>query len=102
KASFREGETLEKLVIEGGRPLAGTIRIHGAKNAALPILAASIMAKGTHRIENVPDLLDIHVMLNILRSLGCEAELQDETVTIDTRPAHSSHIPEELMKQMRS
>ncbi|WP_127579639.1 UDP-N-acetylglucosamine 1-carboxyvinyltransferase [Paenibacillus koleovorans] len=93
---------MEKLVIEGGRPLSGTIRIHGAKNAALPILAASMMAEGTHRIENVPDLLDIHVMLDILRSLGCKAELRDETVVLDTLPAHSSHIPEELMKQMRS
>lgn len=101
-ASLREGETLEKLVIEGGRPLSGTIRIHGAKNAALPILAASMMAEGTHRIDNVPDLLDIHVMLNILRSLGCKAELRDETVILDTLTANSSHIPEHLMTQMRS
>jgi UDP-N-acetylglucosamine 1-carboxyvinyltransferase len=93
---------LEKLVIEGGRPLTGTIRIHGAKNAALPILAASLMADGPHTIDNVPDLLDIHVMLTILRSLGCHAEHNDETVTIDCSSVHSSHIPEELMKQMRS
>lgn len=93
---------MEKLVIEGGRPLSGTIRIHGAKNAALPILAASMMAEGTHRIDNVPDLLDIHVMMDILRSLGCKAELREETVILDTVPANSSHIPEELMTQMRS
>jgi len=93
---------LEKLVIEGGRPLSGTVKIQGAKNAALPILAACIMAEGTHRIQNVPDLLDIHVMLNILRALGCQAELSDGTVTIDTAPMHSSHIPEHLMRQMRS
>ncbi|MGN7380328.1 UDP-N-acetylglucosamine 1-carboxyvinyltransferase [Chlamydia abortus] len=93
---------MEKLVIEGGKPLSGTIRIHGAKNAALPVLAASIMAEGTHTIENVPDLLDIHVMLDILRALGCRAELRGDTVTVDTSSANSSHIPEELMKQMRS
>lgn len=93
---------MEKLVIEGGRPLTGTIRIQGAKNAALPILAACIMAEGTHRIQNVPDLLDIHVMLNILRALGCQAELMNGTVTIDTAPMHSAHIPEHLMRQMRS
>jgi len=93
---------LEKLVIEGGRPLSGTVRIHGAKNAALPILAASIMAEGIHRIENVPDLLDIHVMLDIMRALGCRAELSNGVVTVDTTRVHSSHIPEHLMRQMRS
>jgi len=93
---------LKKLVIEGGRPLSGTVKIQGAKNAALPILAACIMAEGTHRIQNVPDLLDIHVMLDILRSLGCEAELSNGTVTIDTATMHASHIPEHLMRQMRS
>lgn len=93
---------MEKLVIEGGKPLSGTIRIHGAKNAALPILAASLMAEGTHVLENIPDLLDIHVMLDILRALGSKAELLGDTVTINTSPVHSSHIPQELMKQMRS
>lgn len=93
---------MEKLVIEGGRPLSGTIRIHGAKNAALPILAASLLAEGTHAIENVPDLLDIEVMISILRALGCRVKHQGETVTIHTSTLHSSHIPEELMKQMRS
>lgn len=93
---------MEKLVIEGGRPLTGTVRIHGAKNAALPILAACIMAKGVHRIQNVPDLLDIHVMLDILRSLGCQAELTNGTVIINTAFMQSSHIPEHLMRQMRS
>jgi len=93
---------LEKLVIEGGIPLSGKVRIHGAKNAALPILAASMMAEGVHRIENVPDLLDIHVMLHILRALGCKAELKGDTVSLETASAYSSHIPEELMRQMRS
>jgi UDP-N-acetylglucosamine 1-carboxyvinyltransferase len=93
---------LDKLVIEGGRPLSGTVRIHGAKNAALPILAASIMAGGKHAIENVPDLLDIRVMLNILRALGCRAEHVGETVFLDMSKLSSNHIPESLMKQMRS
>ncbi|MBC8079558.1 MAG: UDP-N-acetylglucosamine 1-carboxyvinyltransferase [Gorillibacterium sp.] len=93
---------MEKLVIEGGKPLAGTIRIQGAKNAALPILAASILAEGKLVIENVPDLLDIRVMLNILNSLGGKTELTDHTVSLDMTGLSSSHIPEELMKQMRS
>jgi UDP-N-acetylglucosamine 1-carboxyvinyltransferase len=93
---------LEKLVIEGGKPLSGTIRIHGAKNAALPILAASIMVDGEHVIENVPDLLDIQVMLKILRAIGCQAEHRDEKVYLETSSVHTSHIPKELMRQMRS
>lgn len=93
---------MEKLVIQGGTPLSGNIRIHGAKNAALPILAASIMVEGQQVIYNVPDLLDIHVMLEILRSLGCRVELEEEQVVIDCDLIHSSHIPEHLMRQMRS
>lgn len=93
---------MEKLVIEGGRPLTGAIQIHGAKNAALPILAACILASGTHTLHNVPNLLDIDTMLRILRALGCRAEQQGDTVSITTSTANSSHIPEELMGQMRS
>jgi UDP-N-acetylglucosamine 1-carboxyvinyltransferase len=93
---------LEKLVIEGGKPLSGSIRIHGAKNAALPILAASIMVDGENVIDNVPNLLDIQVMLKILRAIGCQAEHQEEKVILETSSIHSSHIPEELMRQMRS
>ncbi|RIX59332.1 UDP-N-acetylglucosamine 1-carboxyvinyltransferase [Paenibacillus nanensis] len=93
---------MDKLVIEGGKPLSGTIVIQGAKNAALPILAASLLAEGTTTIDSVPHLLDIDVMLNILRELGCRAEHTGETVVLDTTSAHTSHVPETLMKQMRS
>ncbi|MFF2482888.1 UDP-N-acetylglucosamine 1-carboxyvinyltransferase [Paenibacillus sp. NPDC058071] len=93
---------MDKLVIEGGKPLSGTIVIQGAKNAALPILAASLLADGTTTIEHVPKLLDIEVMLNILRELGCRAEHTGDTVVLDTATAHTSHVPESLMGQMRS
>ena len=93
---------MEKLVIEGGRPLSGTIQVHGSKNAALPILAASIMAEGTHMIHNVPNLLDIKVMLSICSALGCRTEMRDGRVVIDTSSVATSQIPEELMGQMRS
>jgi len=97
-----EVKPLDKLVIEGGKPLSGTIRIHGAKNAALPILAASMLAEGTVTIRNVPRLLDIEVMLNILQDLGCRTEQIDNVVTVDSNAAFSSHVPENLMRQMRS
>jgi len=93
---------LVKLIIDGGRPLQGTVRIEGAKNAALPILAATVMAEGTASIDNVPDLLDIHVMLDILRSLGATASLAGKTATVNSAGIHSSEIPESLMNRMRS
>lgn len=93
---------MEKLVIEGGRPLQGTVRIEGAKNAALPILAASVLAEGPVSIDNVPDLLDIHVMLDILRSLGVEASLKNKRVAVNTANVRTSEIPESLMSKMRS
>lgn len=93
---------MDKLVIEGGNPLSGTIRIHGAKNAALPILAASLLAEEPVTIRNVPRLLDIEVMLDIIRELGCKARYEDRSVVVDSTFANSSHIPESLMRQMRS
>jgi len=93
---------LEKLVIEGGKPLSGTVSIHGAKNAALPILAASLMAEGVTEIENVPDLLDINVMLQILTALGCRAVHSGGRVTLDAANIRTSHIPKALMTRMRS
>lgn len=93
---------MEKLVIEGGASLTGSIRVHGAKNAALPILAACLMAEGEHTIDNVPHLLDIKVMLQILQDLGCQTEHKQGKVIVDTTQLHTSHIPERLMKQMRS
>ncbi|GGG10228.1 UDP-N-acetylglucosamine 1-carboxyvinyltransferase [Paenibacillus abyssi] len=93
---------MDKLVIEGGKPLSGTIVIQGAKNAALPILAASMLVKGTVIIDHVPTLLDIEVMLEILRELGCKAEYSGQSVVLDTTGANSWHVPEALMRQMRS
>lgn len=93
---------MDTLVIEGGRPLSGTIAIQGAKNAALPILAAGMLVEGTVIVDRVPNLLDIDVMLDILRSLGCRAEQIGQSVVLDTTSANSAHIPESLMGQMRS
>jgi UDP-N-acetylglucosamine 1-carboxyvinyltransferase len=93
---------LDQFIIEGGSPLSGSVRVQGAKNAALPILAASVMVEGTSVIHDVPRLLDIKVMLRILSALGCETIHEDQTVTINTSSMESFHIPEELMGQMRS
>ncbi len=93
---------MEKLFIEGGRPLRGTARITGAKNAALPILAASVMVRGPIYIYNVPDLLDIHVMLDILHSLGVKVLFLGDKLMVDATNMNHSDIPENLMSKMRS
>lgn len=93
---------MEVLRIQGGRQLSGSVRIDGAKNAALPILAATTIVGGTHEISNVPDLRDINTMLQILESLGCRTSRNGDTVTVDSSDIHSTQIPEPLMQRMRS
>lgn len=88
--------------IEGGQPLIGTVRVHGAKNAALPILAASVMASGESVIDDVPDLQDIRVMGDILHNLGASVSREGATITVNPNQIHSTEVPEDLMRQMRS
>ncbi len=89
-------------MIEGGTPLFGTLRVHGAKNSALPILAAATMAREQVVLTDVPDLEDIHVMLDILRGLGAQVSYQRRTVVVNPRTIHSTDVPEHLMRLMRS
>lgn len=93
---------MDTLVIEGGQPLEGKIRVHGSKNAALPILAATLLAEGEHEIDDIPHLLDIEVMLGILNSLGAPSRHEANKVTINTTNLHTARVPESLMGQMRS
>ncbi|MFH1038290.1 MAG: UDP-N-acetylglucosamine 1-carboxyvinyltransferase, partial [PVC group bacterium] len=65
---------MDKIVIVGGKKLAGEVRISGAKNAALPILASSLLAGGWNTFHNIPDLLDIKTIKKLLKSLGVEME----------------------------
>ncbi|MHB1626856.1 MAG: UDP-N-acetylglucosamine 1-carboxyvinyltransferase [Bacilli bacterium] len=93
---------MERLVIEGGERLTGSIRVHGSKNIALPILAAVVMADGETVVHDVPNLDDIHVMLDILRSLGARVTYDKGNVTVDPRTIHTTDVPEHLMRLMRS
>ncbi len=93
---------MEKFAVQGGRPLTGDLRIHGSKNAALPILAATVLAEGQYSIQDVPHLTDISVMLQILTALGASCHHIQSSVTLDTTSLYSSHIPKDLMGQMRS
>ena len=88
--------------IQGGRPLEGTLAIHGAKNSVLPILAACLLVPGQCILHNCPDLSDVSATLDILRLLGCRADREGDTVIIDAAAVSRSIIPEHLMREMRS
>ena len=92
---------MDKLVIEGGVPLKGTVTISGSKNAALPILLASILVEGEVRLSNVPDLRDIGTTLKLLELLGCTAEYdggEELLKSCDLKP----EAPYELVRTMRA
>lgn len=93
---------MSKLVIEGGVPLEGSIRVHGAKNAVLPILAATILNRGENVIYDCPDLKDVRTTIKILTYLGAKVKWEDNILFVDTRGPLVNHIPDELMREMRS
>jgi UDP-N-acetylglucosamine 1-carboxyvinyltransferase len=93
---------VEKIVIEGGCALNGDVKVGGAKNAALPIMIATLLAPGVHRINNVPRLRDIRTTGKLLGLLGAGFEMDGHTVTIDTSTVNSTEAPYELVKTMRA
>lgn len=93
---------MQKLIIQGGAPLDGEVRISGAKNAALPILCASLLTADTLALENVPHLNDISTMLDLLQQMGVGARVEGENVELTAK--HLSHLvaPYEMVKTMRA
>ena len=76
---------MDKIVIEGGRPLEGTVKISGAKNAVLPILAATLLTRGRNIIEGVPKVRDVATMIQLLKDLGAEVvSYRNEKIVLDT------------------
>ena len=92
---------MDKLIIEGGVRLQGTIAVNGSKNAALPILFAAILLDGPARLENVPDLRDIHTTLHLLDVLGCACDYADHRAEIRPGDLHPE-APYDLVKTMRA
>ncbi|PSR20672.1 MAG: UDP-N-acetylglucosamine 1-carboxyvinyltransferase [Sulfobacillus acidophilus] len=91
-----------EFVVRGGRRLEGTLRVHGAKNAALPIMAAAVLASAPVTLEGVPKLRDVDVMIEVLRALGAKVQWVDRTLVIDPSGIHQYVIPAELMMKMRA
>ncbi|TKJ41656.1 UDP-N-acetylglucosamine 1-carboxyvinyltransferase [candidate division LCP-89 bacterium B3_LCP] len=98
---------MDKFVIEGGKPLKGTLPVSGAKNASLPLMAAAILAPGIHTIENVPRLRDVRTMAHLLRIIGARIDFEDgpssvPSLVIDTSDCSFCEAPYELVKTMRA
>ncbi len=94
---------MSKLVIAGGRPLSGTVRINGAKNACLPIMAAAILTEGPTVLSGVPDLLDVRTLSTILRALGVSVQrLRSGRLRLEVVSADQSACPQELSIAMRA
>lgn len=92
---------MDKILVHGGRPLSGSVRISGSKNSALPILAAALLTREPCVIHCVPDLSDIHYMLQILSHLGAHVERASGTVTIQADSIQTV-APYEIVRKMRA
>src|SRR6266536_3334078 len=93
---------MDRLIVTGGRRLQGAVRIMGAKNSALKLMAASLLAEGRTEIENVPRIVDCFTMAEVLQHLGAEVAWDDSTLTIDTAGARGIETPYELVRKMRA
>ncbi len=95
---------MDRFVIEGGKRLEGEIEVYGAKNAILPMMAGSILAKGKTIIHNVPDISDVSIFLGILEHLGADCIYDKETkkLELDTTNINKTDVPYELVCQIRA
>ncbi len=93
---------MQKLSIHGGVPLSGEIRVAGAKNAALPILAASLLTAEPVRVANLPELNDVGTMIKLLQRMGVKAARGPRSVDLDARDVSQPFAPYELVKTMRA
>lgn len=99
---MKGGKTMSEYIIKGGKKLEGEVSISGSKNAALPIIAATILNGGKTTLYNVPNIHDTQMMFEILKQIGATVMKKKNKVIIDTSKINKYEIPEELMRQMRS
>jgi UDP-N-acetylglucosamine 1-carboxyvinyltransferase len=93
---------MDKIEIEGGKTLKGEVEVSGSKNASLPIMVASLLAKGRSRIYGVPDLMDTRTMTQVVRTLGAKAENVDGAWEVDPRGFSKVEAPYDLVRTMRA
>ena len=94
---------MEKLVIHGGKPLQGTVRVSGAKNAVLPIIVASMLGTTQSTLTEIPKLADVHTVCDVIASLGVHIEHPErDTLVIDAHELTSTTAPYDLVRRMRA
>lgn len=94
---------MDVIEVEGGHHIEGSVLVEGAKNSALKLMAATIMAPGVTTLTNVPNIADVHVMGKVLKELGATIDVLDEhTLVIDTSPVDKWETPYSLVSQMRA
>ncbi len=93
---------MEKLILEGGHRLHGSVSIHGAKNSVLPILAATLLMDGVSEIDNCPRLSDVDASVRILQHLGCDVTAEYPMIAVHPGGTCRTDIPDHLMREMRS
>ena len=93
---------MQRLIINGGKRLCGEIRVQGAKNSALPLLAGCLLAEGRTVLRRCPELTDVFAACRILNELGCKCSFRKDTAVTDPVGADGYRITEELMREMRS
>ncbi len=93
---------MDVIKVEGGRTLHGSVRVEGAKNSALKLMAATIMAPGVYHLANVPRISDVRLMAKVLETLGASVVYADHHMTIDTTSASEWVTPYELVSKMRA
>ena len=92
---------MSTIVVEGGNSLSGKIRISGSKNASLPIMAASMLIENSH-LENIPNVSDIHTMIDLLKNHGCEINFEKDKIHINSSKINNFNAPYEIVKKMRA
>lgn len=93
---------MDKIIVEGGKPLYGEVRISGAKNAVLPIMAACIITPGKYILKNVPNLRDTRTMSILLQDIGANVEFKENILKIDTNNCNNPTARYDLVKTMRA
>ena len=93
---------MEKFVIIGGKKLSGSVEISGAKNSVLALMPATILASGTYKIYNTPDLRDVKTMSQVLMEMGIDVKFESHVLTINTENISKFEAPYELVKKMRA
>ena len=97
---------MDRIIVEGGQRLTGSVQVSGAKNAALPMLACVLLANGTHRLRNVPDLADVRTMCRLFEIMGAKASRGggplSDAVTVEVGDALTPEAPYDLVRTMRA